>query len=135
MAGSTTTPEVPTRGRMTLPRIGAGLSGVIALLYLLIYAGVLSVGRAETGELGVLGVAGVLFLIIAGLLWWKPSRLLWAAVAVLQVPLMAMYIGIAPERDPGYEIWGVTIRVLSVALLVTMVWSLVAARRQPRSGR
>ena len=136
MARSTTgsRPTASTRDRFTFARIGAGLSGAIALLYLLIYAGVLSVGRAEAGDLGALGVAGIVFILIAGLLWFKPSRLLWTAVAVFQIPLMAMYVAIAPERDPGFEVWGVTIRVLSVALLAVMIAQLVAARRQRTAG-
>ena len=136
MASSTTNARstAPKRGRFALSRIGAGLSGAIALLYLLIYAGVLSIGRAEVGDLGVLGVAGAVFLLIAILLWFRPSRLLWGAVAVFQIPLVGMYVAIAPERDPGFEVWGVTIRVLSAALLAVLVAQLLGARRQRAAG-
>jgi hypothetical protein len=97
--------------------VAAVVAAVMSLLYLAIFAGVLSVGRAETGELGILGVAGALFAVLAVLLWRLRSRPLWAGVAALQVLLFVMYVAIAPERDPSYEVWGVLIRVLSVVLL------------------
>jgi hypothetical protein len=105
-------------------------AAIIAALYLAIYAGLLSVGRAEAGELGILGVAGGLFVVLAVALWRVRSRVLWAGVAGLQVLLAAMYVAVAPERDPAFEVWGILIRVLSVILVAAMVTLLLDARRR-----
>jgi hypothetical protein len=47
----------------------------------------------------------------------------------MQVMVIAMYVAIAPERDPSFEIWGITLRVLQVAMIVVLVTLLVRAAR------
>jgi hypothetical protein len=125
------TAQVQRRSR--LQTIATAASALIAALYLLIFAGVLSVGRAEAGDLGILGVAGGVFVVIALLLWRLRSRVLWAGVAVLQLLLTAMYVAVAPERDPSFEVWGLSIRAVSGVLFVAVVAMLVASR-QDRTG-
>jgi hypothetical protein len=109
--------------------VAIATSVAIAALYLLIFAGVLSVGRAEAGDLGILGVAGGVFVVLAVALWRLTSRALWAGAAVLQVLLGVMYVAVAPERDPSFEVWGVLVRVLSLVLLGALVTLLLRARR------
>lgn len=110
--------------------VAVAASTAMAVLYLAVFAGIVSVGRADTGELGVLGVAGGLFAVLAlALRRWR-HRALWLGTAVLQVLLGAMYVAIAPERDPPYEVWGVTIRGLSVVLFLAVVTLLVSGRRR-----
>jgi hypothetical protein len=109
----------------SLRLLAAGLCGAIAGLYVLVAAGVLSVGEAEGGELGILGFAGGVFAVLAVLLWRLRGRLLWGAVAALQVLVIAAYVAISAEREPPFEVWGVSIRVLQVALLATLVGLLV----------
>jgi hypothetical protein len=111
-------------------RLAVASSAAIAVLYLAIASGILSVGRAEVGELGVLGVAGGVFAALAVGLWRLRRRWLWAAAAVLQVLLAGMYVAIAPDRLPPYEVWGLTIRGLSLLLLVALVRLLFARRTQ-----
>jgi hypothetical protein len=133
------TTTAPTRivdavaGRPPLQRIATAVAALIALVYGLTYAGVLRISGASTEELGILGVAATVFVAQAVLLWWRRSRMLWAAVAALQVLMAWMYIAIAPERDPSYEVWGITIRVLSLGLLAAVVGLLLTARRD-RAG-
>jgi hypothetical protein len=125
----------PTTARPTRPglrAVAAGLAGAMAVLYLAIFAGILSVGRAEAGELGVLGVAGGVFAAIAIALWSVERRALWVAAALLQVPIFAMYVAIAPERDPSFEVWGITLRVLQLALVVVLALMVAATRRPDR---
>jgi hypothetical protein len=124
--------DTPRRAR-PMRLLATGLCGVIAGLYLLIYAGVLSVGEATGGELGILGFAAGVFAVLALLLWRVHARLLWAAVAVLQVLVIAAYVAISAEREPPFEVWGISIRVLQVALLATLVGLLVGSFRA--SGR
>jgi len=114
-----------SRIHMPFHRAAAATTLVIAAVYALIFGGVLSVGRAEAGELGILGFAGAVHLVLAAGLWVWPRRLLLVGTAVLQVLLGAMYVAIAPERDPSYEVWGLTIRVLSVLLVILLVAAFV----------
>jgi hypothetical protein len=134
MATQLTTHHPPTRSQgLTQARLRSAAAIVAALIagvYGLVFAGVLSVGRAEQGDLAILGVAGAVFAVLALLLWRVSSRLLWAGVGLLQLLLTAMYIAVSPERDPSFEVWGLTIRGLSLALLVIVVALLVGARRR-----
>ena len=116
-----------------LQHAAAVTSAVIAVMYLLISTGVLSVGRSSSGELGILGFAAGVFAILAVLLWYLTSRLLWAATAVLQVLVIWAYLAIAAERDPAFELWGVSIRLLQATLLATLVALLVDVRRSRRA--
>jgi hypothetical protein len=120
--------ERPSDGVPTLGRAAAGLALLVALAYLLIFVGVLSVGEATDGELGILGFAAGVFAVIAGLLWRVGSRVLWATVAVLQVLVIAAYVAISSDREPPFEVWGVSIRIVQVALLATLVVLLLRAR-------
>jgi len=117
----------------TLRHTAAGISLLIAVLYGLIWAGVLSVVTdAEPGELGILGVAGVVFVALAALLWWSASRVLWLGTAILQVLMIWMYIAIGAERDPAFELWGISIRVAQVALIGVLVALLLRSTRGRR---
>jgi hypothetical protein len=120
-------PRAPVRSRLQL--VAVACSAAIALLYLGLFTGLLALPGAETGDLGILGVAGGVFAVLAGLLWWLHSRLLWAIGAVMQALLGWMYVAIAPERDPAFEVWGLTIRAISLVLFAALVALLVTARR------
>jgi hypothetical protein len=122
-------PPVTIRERR-LRGTAAAAAALMAVLYGLIFAGVLSVGRASEGDLGILGVAGLVFAVLAALLWFVRSRLLWAAIAGLQVLMGWMYVVVGAERDPSFEVWGLTIRVLSVVLVAALVVLLLDARRR-----
>ena len=126
-ATSTTAP------RLALQRVATIASGAIALLYALLFLGVLGIEGASDAERGILGAAAAVFAALAGLLWWRRSRLLWVGAAGLQLLLGWMYLAIAPERDPSFELWGITIRLLSLVLLGAVIGLLVAARRD-RAG-
>jgi hypothetical protein len=120
-------PSAPVRSPLQL--VAVACSAAIALLYLALFTGVLALPGAEPGELGILGVAGGVFAVLAGLLWWLRSRVLWATGAVLQALLGWMYVVVAPERDPAFEVWGLTIRAISLVLFAALVALLVTARR------
>lgn len=127
-------PVTPTGRGAPLHRAAAVTTLAIAALYTLIFAGVLSVGRADAGELGILGVAGAVHLVLAAALWAWPRRILLAGTALLQLLLAAMYVAIAPERDPSYEVWGLTIRSLSLVLVTLLVAAFLQTRRTRREG-
>lgn len=115
--------------------VAGGLAGTIAVLYGLLFVGVLAIDGAADAERGILGVAAAVFAVLAGLLWWLRSRVLWAATAALQLLLGWMYLAIAPDRDPAFETWGVTIRCVSLVLIIVLVRLLVTERRERRADR
>jgi hypothetical protein len=124
----------PVRPR--LQQLAASLAGAIALIYGLLYLEVLTIAGASDDERGILGMAAMVFVLIGVLVWWRRSRWLWAVVAGVQVLMGGMYLAIAPERDPSFEVWGITIRVLSLGLLIAVVTLWLDARRDradPRS--
>jgi hypothetical protein len=125
----------PTIGATTLRRLAAGTTGLMAVIYLLIFAGILSIGEATTGDLGILGVAGLVFVGMSLLLCFVDRPLVVGAVAAVQVPVFAMYLAIAPERDPSFELWGVSLRVLQVVLVVLLLSAIASGRRDRREGR
>lgn len=98
---------------------------LVAAVYGLLAAGVLDLGAADSGELGILGVAGVVHLLLAAGLWLWPRRVLLSATVLLQLALAALYVAIAPERDPSYEVWGLMIRALSAVLVVLAILAMV----------
>ena len=111
-----------TRLAGVVPHRAAALTALlVAGVYGLLAAGVLDLGAADSGELGILGVAGVVHLLLAAGLWLWPRRVLLSATVLLQLALAAMYVAIAPERDPSYEVWGLTIRALSAVLVVLAI--------------
>jgi hypothetical protein len=129
MATATSTRSPSDRG-VELRWAAAGLCLAIAAIYGLIWSGAVSVVvDAEPGELGILGFAGAVFLVLAGLLWRFANRALWAAVTALQLLVIWMYIAVGAEREPAFELWGISIRVLQVALIGVLVTLLVGAWR------
>ena len=131
----TTATHAPTvsESTATLQRTAAGIAALIALVYGLIWAGVLTVAAdAEPGELGILGVAGLVFLVLAALLWRLSSRVLWIGAAFLQALMIWMYVVVGAERDPAFEVWGISIRVAQVALIGVLVTLLVRTTRHRR---
>jgi hypothetical protein len=95
-------------------------------IYVAIGLGLVVPGTAsDMGAADMLGFglgAASMFLLGAALLLLTDRRWLWAAGALLQVAVIAMYIGVAPTRTPSFELWGLLLRVLQVPLLLTLVW-------------
>lgn len=123
-------PEGASRPR----HLAVAVSASIALVYVLIYLGVLPIDAAEAGELGVLGVVGAVFAAVALLLWKTSSRTMWVGVVVMQLLMGAMYLAVAPERDPAFEVWGVLVRVLSLVLVAAVAWLAVVSWKGQRTG-
>jgi hypothetical protein len=122
------------RSRRLVRWPAATLSATIAVLYGLIAANVVTVldGPAEQvarDQMAFGTPALVAYLLGAVLLARYDRQMLWIAGAVLQVLVIAMYIDVASDRDPAFEVWGVVIRVLQVALLILLTY--LAVRRPP----
>jgi hypothetical protein len=112
--------------RRTIRLGAAGLAGAMAIIYFLIGAGVLDVGRANGADAGFLVVfgasAGGAFLLGAVLLLAFDRRWLWILGTALQVFVMVGYLAISADRTPAFEIWGITLRVIQVPLLAALVY-------------
>jgi len=89
-----------------------------AVLYLMVGFGVVSVGRSSSGEAPDLlrfGLtAGVTFAVAAGLLGLFRSRVLWFALALLNVVVVVAYFALSDLREPPVELWGLLIKACQV---------------------
>jgi hypothetical protein len=116
-----------TRERVRL--IGAIAAAVMAAIYLLIGLGVLNVGRstsagnADPNAMLVFGVsAGAAFALGAVLLLLTDWRPLWILGLAFQVLVYAAYVSVSAQRDPPFEVWGITLRVIQVPLLFALAY-------------
>lgn len=110
--------------RRTIRYVAAALAAAMAAIYFLIGLGVLTVVDGQATDPSMLGFgasAGAAFLLGAILLAELDRRWLWIAGAVLQVFVIWGYFGVAPQRDPAFEMWGIVLRVIQVPLLVALV--------------
>lgn len=110
--------------------IGASL--VAAALYLLIGFGILDIGEsADGGNPGLFefgAMMGAVFGITAVLLWFVRSRILWVAVAVIQVIVLVGYVAFASYREPPFDLWGLVIKGAQAVILAAMVYLVVRGR-------
>ncbi len=129
------------RRRRIIRSLAAAASVATALLYLGIGIGALSVvdeTASDAPPLLIFGLsAATAFAVGAILLVAYDRRILWVLGALLQVGVIVMYIQVAPQRTPPFELWGITIKVLQVLILAALSYLAVrpqvpAAERGPR---
>jgi hypothetical protein len=120
------------RGRRGLIRlVAAALSAVCAVIYFLIGLGVIYPATPATDQAGLLVfglLAGGAFALGAGLLLTMDRRAAWVLGAAFQVLAIVAYFQVAERRTPPFELWGVVLKVLQVAILAALVYLIV--RRQ-----
>ena len=111
--------------------VAALASATMAVIYFLIGLGVLGIGGSTSGEMVDLTVfgfsAGTAFLLLAALLVLTDRRWLWGLAAFFQVWVYVVYFGVAPGREPPFEIWGLTLRIIQLVLLAGLVYLAVKA--------
>ena len=111
--------------------LAAASAATMAAIYFLIGLGVLDIGGSSTGEqvdLGMFGAsAGSAFLMIAVLALATDRRWIWAVAAIFQVFVFATYVGTSAIREPPFELWGLTLRLLQLALFGALVYLSVKA--------
>lgn len=120
--------------RLMLRRIGAGLCGVMAAVYVLIGLEVVTIGTAGDADIdiGVFGFgAASIFVLGAVLLLAVDRKVLWGLGAAFQLMMMAMYVGVSADRTPAFEAWGLGLRVPQVLLFAVLVALVV----RPASAR
>jgi len=113
-----------------------GLSGLTALLYLLIGFNAVTVGDnitpSEQRAFGLAAAAVFSVGAIVATVWDR--RWLWIAGAVGLGLIIMTYFNLAPERDPQFELWGILIRVVQAPLLAGLIY-LAATRPGQRSSQ
>ncbi len=111
--------------RRTIRYGAAAIAIVMAAIYLLIGFEVLRVVNEQPAGtyLFCFGAsAAALFGIGAVLLVGLDRRPLWVVGAILQVLVAALYVAVAPSREPNFEIWGITLRILQIPLFAALVY-------------
>ncbi len=123
--------------RRAVRYLAAGLCVATALIYIAIGLGAISVVdevSASAPPMLVFGAAaGATFLAGAVLLVATDQRVLWVVGALYQVAVIVMYLDVAPQRTPSFELWGVLIKILQVAILAALVY--LAVRQPARAHR
>ena len=107
-----------------------GLYGLIASHLVSVIAG--PTEQVAGDQLGFALPAAGVYAFGAFLLWRFDRRVWWIAGAILQALVIAKYFLVAPQREPAFEVWGITIRVLKLALLVATTY--LASRSSPRAS-
>jgi hypothetical protein len=127
-------PRTPVRAdqgarRRSIRYLAAAASAATAVLYFGIGIGVLKVvdeASPAAPDMFAFGApAGTAFVVGAILLLAFDRRILWVLGAVLQVGVIVMYVAIAQQRTPPFEVWGILIKVLQAAILAALVYLVV----------
>ena len=111
--------------RTTVRYVGAAAAALMAVIYFLIGLGVLDIGGTTDGKTDVFGFgvsAGAAFLLWAVLLALVDRRWLWVVAVAFQVLVYVIYIGASGVRVPQFELWGITLRIIQLPLLVALVY-------------
>lgn len=113
----------------------AAVSALVAVIYLLIGLGVISVVTdQEAGLVPPLLVAGVVFGLLAVVTTVSSKTLVWIVGAGLQVLVIVGYLAISSERTPAFESWGILLKLLQVSLLIAFVYLAVLRASRPVRG-
>ena len=105
--------------------VGAGISLVMALIYYLIGAGAITVVTPTPAgdSMLVFGLlAGSAFATGAALLAMYDVRILWIVGLLFQVFVVFTYFAVAPQRDPQFEVWGITLLLIQIPLTVALAY-------------
>lgn len=125
--------------RRTVRLAAAGVAATMAVIYYLIGIGLLPVvnaGAATDGLIVFGAMAGSAFLLGAVLLLAFDRRVLWILGFAFQIFVFWAYISIASQREPAFEMWGITLRVLQMPLIALLFYLAVRApRSRPAQAR
>lgn len=134
-------PARPTSGSSVKTRrelvrsVAVVLTALVALLYFLIGLGVVTVLPDDPSSQTAFGlIAGGSFAIGAVIASRYDKRLLWALGTVGLAFVIWTYFNLAPERTPNFEVWGITIRVLQVPLLIALAYLAITPQTVDHAG-
>ena len=125
--------------RRTVRLAAAGVSATMAAIYYLIGVGLLPVADGDAAKDGLLvfgTMAGSAFLLGAILLVAFERRVFWILGFAFQIFVFWAYFSIAPQREPAFEVWGITLRLLQLPLIASLLYLAVQApRSRPAEAR
>ena len=111
--------------------IGAAAAATMAAIYYLIGLDILDIGGTTTGQatdsFGFGLSAGTVFLLTAGLLVFTDRRWIWVAATIFQLLVYVTYVGASAIREPAFETWGITLRIVQLPLLMALIYLSVRA--------
>jgi hypothetical protein len=107
--------------RRTIRHVAAAMAGIASAIYLLIGLKVVAVIEQVADQPAFGLPAAIAFAAAAVALVLVDNRVLWAVGAVLQALIILMYVGVASQRTPPFEVWGLLVRVAQVVLFVALV--------------
>ncbi|TAK02808.1 MAG: hypothetical protein EPO36_00865 [Chloroflexota bacterium] len=108
------------RARRRTTLVAAAASAAAAALYLLVGLEAVQVvtDAPATSDVRTFGLtAGAAFVVLAILLFAFERPVVWLLAALFQVGVIAMYVAVAPQRDPPVEVWGLLIKACQVVIL------------------
>src|SRR5690606_11681692 len=110
----TTTIPPRTAPRRHVRRVAAVLAAAVAVIYCLIAAQVVTVIDGSPAEVAqtqlVFGTSATVAYLIGVVLLLRFDRpVLWLLGALLQLAVIGMYLNVSTERQPAFEVWGITI--------------------------
>jgi hypothetical protein len=123
---------VIAEGTRTLVRHTAAiLAGLISLIYFLIGFQLLTVLDRPKDQVVFGLIAGSAFLIGALFIEMFDRRLVMGLGAAAQAFIIYTYFDLASQRQPSFEIWGIVIRVIQVALFTALLYLAMRPRTRP----
>jgi ABC-type transport system involved in cytochrome c biogenesis permease subunit len=130
-------PSLRGRRRLDVARhTAAGLALAVALVYLAIAFDLVAVVDPATREPGFLLAFGLLaagaYVLGAVLVASVRRPWVWLLGALFQFGVIVMYVLVAPERTPAFEVWGVALRLPQLAILALL--ALLVLRRRDVSA-
>jgi hypothetical protein len=122
--------------------VAVACTAIAAILYLAIGFGVVSVGKPASGQAPDLLPFGLMvggtFAVAAALLAVVRSRVVWVAVAALQIVVIVGYFALASVREPPFESWGLLVKLFQAIVLVAVAYLVlrgtVARSAAPRAS-
>jgi hypothetical protein len=109
-----------------------------AILYYLIGFGVLDIGESTTGgqeELFGFGFAmGTIFLAVTAVTLLATNRGILAAAGLLDAIPLIGYFAMSSLREPPYEVWGLTIKVLQAVTFIAIFVMVLSPRETPEAA-
>ena len=121
--------------RSTIRQTAALLGLATAALYFVIATPAVTVVDGNDEPNVVFLIAGMLFLIGAAVVMRWDRRLYMGLFAGFDAFVLLAYFQVAPDRTPSFEVWGMTLRVPQVILLVLLVYLVVRPAVQVSENR
>ena len=126
-------PSLPGRptpaARRGIRYLAAAIAAGCAVVYCAIGLGLIYPPRGREVGLLVFGIsAALMFALGAVLLLRTDRRMVLVLGALFQAFAIAMYFQVSGQRDPQFEIWGLSLKVAQAVILLALVVLLWPAR-------